>query len=84
MTQKIDCKDELFEIVGRKSSEGEMIHRPSVSLWKEGWIRLKKNKAAMVSLFILIAITLLAILAPFFSQYTYYDTNYDKVYRTMC
>lgn len=82
MTQKINLNDELFEVVGRKSNEGETIHRPSVSLWKEGWIRLKKNKAAMVSLFVLIVIVLTAILAPFFSQYTYYDTNYDKVYQS--
>lgn len=81
MTQKVNLNDELFEVVGRKSNEGETIHRPSVSLWKEGWIRLKKNKAAMVSLFVLIVIVLTAILAPFFSQYSYYDTNYDKVYQ---
>lgn len=81
MTQKVDLKDELFEIVGRKADESETIHRESLSMWKESWIRLKKNKAAMVSLIILIIITLTAILAPIFSQYTYFDTNYDKVYQ---
>lgn len=82
MTQKLDLNDELFEVVGKKREESETIHRESISMWKESWIRLRNNKAAMISLFILITITAMAIFAPVFSQYSYYDTNYDKVYQT--
>ena len=81
MTQKVDINEDLFEVVGRKADEGEVIHSKSVSIWKESWIRLKKNKAAIVSLVVLIIITIMAIFAPIFSSYTYYDTDYAKVYQ---
>ena len=41
---------------------------------------LKKNKAAVVALFILVAIILLAIFAPIFSKYSFRDTDYNNVY----
>ena len=46
----------------------------------DAWIRLKKNKAAVVALFILVAIILLAIFAPIFSKYSFRDTDYNNVY----
>lgn len=73
--------EELFQVVGRKQSESEMISRPSISTWKESWIRLRKNKAAIVSLIILLLIIVMAIVAPFLSNYTYYDTDYDKTFQ---
>ena len=46
----------------------------------DAWARLRKNKAAVVSLFILIVIILLAILAPIFSKYDFAFTDYSNVY----
>ena len=43
---------------------------------------MKKNKAATVSLFVLIAIILLAIFAPVFSKYSFKDTDYSLVFAT--
>ena len=40
----------------------------------------EKNKAAVVALFILIGIILLAIFAPIFSKYSFRDTDYNNVY----
>lgn len=76
-----DLPNELFEVVGRRESESEMISRPPISAWKDGWIRLKKNKAAIISLIILITIILMAIIAPFLSSHTYFDANYDKTFQ---
>uniref|UniRef100_UPI0006CF37B1 ABC transporter permease subunit n=1 Tax=Clostridium sp. NkU-1 TaxID=1095009 RepID=UPI0006CF37B1 len=63
-------------------SEKEHIARPNLTALQDGWLRLKKNKAAVVCLFTLIAIGLLAILAPVFSRYSYKETNYDIIYQT--
>jgi len=47
------------------------------SLWYDAWLRLLKNKAALVGLCFLIGIILLAVLAPFFSAYSYEEQNLD-------
>jgi oligopeptide transport system permease protein len=48
------------------------------SLWDDAWVRLKRNKAATASTFILLAITLLAIAGPWFSPYAYDFLDYDN------
>ena len=45
--------------------------RPSTTAFKDGVRRLKKNKVAMVSFFIIVIITLAAILIPMFWPYKY-------------
>lgn len=73
--------DELFVKAYVDESEKEHIARPNLTAFRDGWLRLKKNKAAVVCLFTLIAIGLLAILAPEFSKYSYKETNYDIIYQ---
>lgn len=73
--------DELFVRVHVDESEKEHIAHPNLTAFEEGWLRLKKNKAAVASLFTLIAIGLLALLAPVFSAYSYKETNYDIIYQ---
>ncbi len=73
--------DELFVKAYVAESEKEHIARPNLTALQDGWLRLKKNKAAVVCLFTLIAIGLLAILAPEFSRYSYKETNYDIIYQ---
>lgn len=73
--------DELFVRVHVDESEKEHIAHPNLTAFQEGWLRLKKNKAAVASLFTLIAIGILAILAPLFSAYSYKETNYDIIYQ---
>ncbi len=53
------------------ADEKEHIAAPASSMIADAWARLRKNKAAVVSLFILIVIILLAILAPIFSKYAF-------------
>ncbi|NNJ30687.1 ABC transporter permease [Lacrimispora defluvii] len=73
--------DELFVRVHVDESEKEHIAHPNLTAFQEGWLRLKKNKAAVASLFTLIAIGLLALLAPVISAYSYKETNYDIIYQ---
>ena len=62
------------------ADEKEHIAAPASSMIADAWARLRKNKAAVVSLFILIVIILLAILAPIFSKYDFAFTDYSNVY----
>lgn len=45
--------------------------RPSTTFFKDGMVRLRKNKVAMVSMYIIILITLAAIFIPMFWPYKY-------------
>jgi oligopeptide transport system permease protein len=46
------------------------------SLWQDARMRFMRNKAAMVSLVILVLITLSVIIAPLLSQYAFDDTDW--------
>lgn len=73
--------DDLFEVVGRKVEQSEKIQRPPMSAFKDSWIRLKKNKGAVISLIILVIILILAIFGPNMNAYKYYDTDYGAAYQ---
>ncbi|MCR8641937.1 ABC transporter permease [Paenibacillus sp. N1-5-1-14] len=60
-----------FVPVSKDTFSGETIVRPSMNYWQDAWRRLRKNRLAMTGLIILITLSLLAIFAPFFSQYGY-------------
>ena len=49
----------------------QQTQRQSVSFLKDALRRLRKNKIAMISLVVLIVITLIAIVVPFFYPYSY-------------
>src|ERR1700722_13768857 len=48
---------------------------PQVSYWHDAWQRLKQNKAALFGLITLTILLLMAIIGPFISHYTYYETQ---------
>ncbi|HEX5564947.1 MAG TPA: ABC transporter permease, partial [Sporosarcina sp.] len=52
-----------------------------MSMFKESWIRLKKNKGAMLSLVILSILIVMAIIGPHLNEYSYEQTDYDKVFQ---
>lgn len=79
MNNYSDLPRSLFTKVDVDQSEKDRISRPSLTALQDGWIRLKQNKAAVVSLFILIVVIALAILGPIFSPYHYSDVDYSSV-----
>ncbi|WP_261835139.1 oligopeptide ABC transporter permease OppC [Vibrio ishigakensis] len=66
-------KKENLEAIEKFSENLEIEGR---SLWQDARIRFMRNKAAMVSLFILFLITLAVIFLPMFAQYAYDDTDW--------
>ncbi|MFE8700645.1 ABC transporter permease [Cytobacillus sp. FJAT-54145] len=61
--------DEWFVPKKVDSSEAEAVVRPSLSYWKDAWLRLLKNKLAMMGLIFLVLLVLMAIFGPIFSPY---------------
>ena len=75
-TPKDQLTDDLFEpdpIVDRVNDE--IIDTPHISFWKDAWIRLSRNKGALISIFLLSVITMLAIIDPYMNEHTYKDQN---------
>ena len=75
-------KDSMFVKAEVAANEKEHIAAPASSMIADAWARLRKNKAAVVSLGILIVIILLAIFAPVFSKSDFAFTDYSNVYST--
>ncbi|MDR3584719.1 MAG: ABC transporter permease [Desulfosporosinus sp.] len=66
-----ESTNNLFDPVVKQVSEQEKITRPSITYWQDAWRRLKQNMFAMVGLYLLIGITLIAIIGPFLQKYGY-------------
>lgn len=58
---------EKFERITIDSDSAERIAKPSLSFWQDAWLRLRKNKAAVVSIFVLILLIAMAFVGPFLS-----------------
>ena len=68
---KLNPEDFLPATEDEKQSQ--VIMRESVSFWKDGMRRLRKNKVAMVSLVVIILVMIFSFIVPGFYPYTYKD-----------
>ena len=66
---QLDVSD--FLSAGKEERQSLVIMRKSVSFWKDGLRRLKKNNIAMVSLAFILFVLIFAFIAPEFYPYTY-------------
>lgn len=55
---------EQFERIHIDSSKAERIEKPSLSFWQDAWLRLRKNKAAIISMVVLVLVVLMALIGP--------------------
>jgi len=72
---KLDKSD--FTHVGKNLKAAGEIKRPSLSYWKDAYRRLKNNKVAMVSFYVLIILIIMSIVGPIISK-SLYGHTYDK------
>src|SRR5918912_1586431 len=71
----------LFQPVAIDSREGERIAGPPVGFWKDAWIRLKKNRGALVSLAILVLVFAVAfVIGPLLSSHSPYAQDLSQRY----
>ncbi|HZG61479.1 MAG TPA: oligopeptide ABC transporter permease [Anoxybacillus sp.] len=69
---------ELFQPAPVNTSDQEKINRPSLTFWQDAWIRLRKNKGAIAGLIMIIILTLMAIIAPMTSDYSYKEQDLKR------
>ncbi|WP_144509494.1 oligopeptide ABC transporter permease [Bacillus sp. FJAT-22090] len=58
-----------FEQVHIDSTHAERITKPSMSFWQDAWLRIRKNKAAIVSMFLLAFIIIMSFVGPMISPH---------------
>jgi len=52
---------------------------PSRSLWYDAWIVLRRNRAAITALIILVTLTVIVVIAPLFIPYSIDETDWDSI-----
>lgn len=67
-----------FKVVGNSQAEAEHISKPSLSFWKDVFMRFKKNKLAMFGLVVLILLIIMALIGPFLTPYDYRENDLMK------
>jgi len=68
---QLKLKPEDFEPASQEEKESLVIMRDSVSFWKDGLRRLRKNKVAMVCIVVILIIMVFAFIVPSFYPYSY-------------
>lgn len=64
-TEKKQLPKDSFERITINRDEAEVISKPSLNFWQDAWFRIRKNKAAIVSVFILVFIIFMAFAGPY-------------------
>ncbi|MCT4794527.1 oligopeptide ABC transporter permease [Exiguobacterium alkaliphilum] len=66
---------DMFQPVEMNEQLAERIAGKSLNFWQDAWMRLKKNKAAILSLSIILILVLLALFGPMMSGRDAYSQN---------
>ena len=69
---------DLFTPASDNTAKQEHIARQHHSAFYDGWIRLRKNRAAVVCAVIILIIAVMSAIVPVTSKYTYFDTDYSN------
>ena len=75
----IALSNEDFAHIGADRENREGISRPSISFWKDGWRRLRKNPTAMICMGLLVLIIAMSIAVPIVSPFTMSEQHYDHM-----
>ncbi len=73
----IALPDNAFDHLGVDPLDAEKVTKPSVSYWQDTWRRLKKNRFALIGLFVLILLILFSVFAPLLTPYHYTESYMD-------
>lgn len=72
--KSISLTESDFEKIDRNIDKEEIL-RPSLTYWQDTWIRLRRNKIAMIAIAVLIIMIVMCIIGPHLSGWNYNDIN---------
>src|SRR5215218_7686346 len=80
-TRHRELDPDLFRSADIDAHEGERIASPPVGFWKDAWRRLKKNRGALISLAILVAVFAMAFaIGPLLALHSPYEQSMSQRY----
>ena len=68
---QLKLNPEDFLPATEEEKQSQVIMRESVSFWKDGMRRLRRNKVAMVSLIVIVLVMIFSFIVPMFYPYSY-------------
>ena len=68
-----------FTPVVTSAAEAQVISRPSLSYWQDAWRRLKANRRALISLWIVVALLVFTVFGPFLWNIDPDDQDLDQI-----
>lgn len=69
---------DMFQPLPKEEMSEEKV-RPSQTYWQDAWRRLKENKVAIVSLWVLVLLTIWSIVGPLLSDFDYRTNNMEML-----
>jgi oligopeptide transport system permease protein len=80
-TRHRDLTPDLFRSIDVTEQDSERIAGPPIGFWRDSWIRLKKNRGALISLVIILLLFVMAFaVGPLLSQYSPYAQDLTRRY----
>lgn len=77
INNEIKISKEMFEPAHVDAAKSEKIAKPSLNFWQDSWLRVRKNKGAVFSLFVVVILFIMAFLGPIITPYAF-DTQTTK------
>lgn len=71
----LNVTPDMFKRVPKDDIEAEKIARPIITFWADVWRRLKMNKAAMISIGIIVLLVVLVIVGPMMTKFSFKDQD---------
>lgn len=75
----MELSKDKFIILGADSANAERIATPNLTYWQDAYIRFKRNKVAICSLFMLLFLILMCIFEPMFAGDSYKVQNLEII-----
>lgn len=72
--ENIIAKD-MFAPAHIDPSKSEKISKPSLNFWQDSWLRVRKNKGAVISMVLLVLVIIMAFVGPMLTPYEYDAQN---------
>lgn len=69
---------DMFQPVELGSEQNEKISQPSITYWKDAWRRLRKNKAAIVGMVLIIFIVFMALAGPHMDKWGFDQQSLNR------
>src|SRR4028118_179222 len=84
-TRNRELTPDLFEPADASARDSERIAGPSIGFWRDSWIRLRKNKAALAGLAVIVALFVMAfVLGPLLSPPSSTAQDIGRRYEASC